>query len=130
MTIYLDVEDLLSIASIVLGSPPKVRDYGLLASAAARPATSVFGQDAYPDLASKAAALLHSVCANHALVDGNKRLAWAAAVVFIGLNNSAPVPDVDVDRAEAFMLAVADGTLTGVPAIAAELRRLGLTDLR
>ncbi|HET8682350.1 MAG TPA: Fic family protein [Micromonosporaceae bacterium] len=128
MTIYLDTEDLVSIASIVLGSPPKVRDYGLLASAAARPATSVFGQDAYPDLASRAAALLHSICGNHALVDGNKRLAWAAAVVLVGLNNGAPVSAVDVDQAEAFMLAVAGGTLTEVPAIAAELRRLGLAE--
>lgn len=128
MTIYLDTEDLISIASVVLGAPPKVRDYGLLASAAARPATSVFGQDAYPDLAGKAAALLHSICGNHALIDGNKRLAWAAAVVLIGSNNGKPIPDVDVDRAETFMLAVADGSLTEVPTIATELRRLGIVD--
>ncbi len=128
MTIYLDTEDLISIASVVLGAPPKVRDYGLLASAAARPATSVFGQDAYPDLASKAAALLHSICGNDALIDGNKRLAWAAAVVLIGLNNGRPIPDVDIDRAETFMLAVADGSLTEVLAIATELRRLGIVD--
>ncbi len=128
MTIYLETEDLISIASVVLGAPPKVRDYGLLASAAARPATSIFGQDAYPDLAGKAAALLHSLCRNHALIDGNKRLAWAAAVVFIALNNDRPVPDVDVDRAEAFMLAVADGSLTEVSAIATELRHLGVVD--
>jgi death-on-curing protein len=128
MTVYLDAEDLVGIASVVLGTPPKVRDYGLLASAAARPATSVFGQEAYPDLATKAAALLHSICGNHALIDGNKRLAWAAAVVFIGLNNGSPVPLVDVDRAEAFMLAVADGSLTDVHAIATELRRLGVVD--
>lgn len=128
MTIYLDTEDLISIASVVLGAPPKVRDYGLLASAAARPATSVFGQDAYPDLAGKAAALLHSICGNHALIDGNKRLAWAAAVVFIGLNNDRPISDVDVDRAETFVLAVADGSLTEVPTIATELRRLGIVD--
>ena len=128
MTVYLDVEDLVDIASVVLGTPPKVRDYGLLASAAARPESTIFGQEAYPDLARKAAALLHSICANHALIDGNKRLAWAAAVVFLSLNNARPVPDVDVDRAEAFMLAVADGSLSEVPAIAAELRRLGMTD--
>jgi death-on-curing protein len=128
VTDYLDAEDLVSIASIVLGTPPKVRDYGLLASAAARPATSVFGQEAYPDLAGKAAALLHSICGNHALVDGNKRLAWAAAVVFVGLNHESPVPDIDVDRAEVFMLAVADGSLTEVSAIASGLRGLGVVD--
>lgn len=128
MTTHLEVEDLLDIAGIVLRSPPKVRDFGLLASAAARPATTVFGQPAYPDLADKAAALLHSLCGNHALVDGNKRLAWAATVVFIGLNTGAAIPDVDVDHAEAFMLAVADGSLCEVAAIAAGLRRLGVVD--
>jgi death-on-curing protein len=127
MTVYLDAEDLFEIASVILGTPPKVRDYGLLASAAARPATSVFGQEAYPDLAGKAVALLHSICCNHPLIDGNKRLAWTAALVLISLNSAAPVPDVDVDRAEAFMLAVANGSLTEIPVIAAELRRLGVT---
>jgi death-on-curing protein len=125
VTIYLDVEDLLDIAATVLGSPAKVRDYGLLSSAAARPATNVFGQEAYLDLAEKAAALLHSICANHALIDGNKRLAWAAARVFLGLNGQPPA-DVDTDRAEAFMLAVADGSLAEVAAIASGLRVLGV----
>lgn len=128
MTVYLNAEDLVDIASAVLGTSPKVRDYGLLASAAARPATFMFGQEAYPDLANKAAALFHSICCNHALIDGNKRLAWAAAVVFINLNTGTPVSDVDVDRAEAFVLAVANGSLTEVPLIAAELRRLGVTE--
>ncbi|MGF1645982.1 MAG: type II toxin-antitoxin system death-on-curing family toxin [Kineosporiaceae bacterium] len=122
----LDVDDLLLVARTVLGAPPLVRDYGLLASAAARPAAVVLGQDAYPDLATKAAALLHSLCENHALIDGNERLAWTATVVFIGLNRRTSVPAVDVDRAEAFMIAVADGTLHEVGAIAGELRRLGL----
>jgi death-on-curing protein len=128
VTVYLDVEDLLDLASVVLASPPKVRDHGLLASAAARPATFVFDQEAYPDLAGKAAALLHSLCANHALIDGNKRLAWAATMVFIAMNRGTPIPDVDIDAAEAFMLAVAAGSLTEVPAIAANLRGLGVID--
>lgn len=126
MTVYLDVDDLLTIAAAVIGSPPKVRDYGLLSSAAARPQTHVFGQEAYPDLAGKAAALLHSLCANHALIDGNKRLAWAATVTFVVLNMGSRVPDVDVDAAEAMMLAVAQGTLAEVSDIANELRRLGV----
>ena len=88
--------------------------------------TSLYGQEAYPDLAVKAAALLHSICCNHALIDGNKRLAWAAAVVFISLNTERPIPRVDVDQAEAFVLAVAQGTLVEVTDIAAQLRRLGL----
>lgn len=126
MTIYLDVDDLLGIAAAVIGSPAKVRDYGLLSSAAARPQTNVFGQEAYPDLAEKAAALLHSLCANHALIDGNKRLAWAAMITFIVLNTGGGVPDVNVDDAEAMMLAVAQGTLVEVSDIAAALRRLGV----
>jgi death on curing protein len=72
MTSYLDAEDLVDIASVILGTPPKVRDYGLLASAAARPAASMFGQEAYPDLASKAAALLHSISRNPTLIDGKQ----------------------------------------------------------
>lgn len=128
MTIYLDAEDLVDIASVVLGAPPKVRDYGLLASAAARPVATIFGQEAYPDLASKAAALLHSICCNHALIDGNKRLAWAAAMVFITLNTKTSIPDVNVDRAEAFVLAVADGSITEITVVAAELRRLGVIE--
>jgi death-on-curing protein len=42
----------------------------------------VFGADAYPDLDAKAAALLHSLARNHALVDGNRRLALAAVLAF------------------------------------------------
>jgi death-on-curing protein len=128
MTIYLDAEDLVDIAAVVLGTPPKVRDYGLFPSAVARPAATMFGQEAYPDLGSKAAALLQSICGNHALIDGNERLAWAAAMVFINLNTGTSVPDVDVDRAEAFVLAVANSSLTEVPLIAAELRRLGVVE--
>ncbi|RUL92749.1 MULTISPECIES: type II toxin-antitoxin system death-on-curing family toxin [Micromonospora] len=120
---YLEVDDLVEIASIVLGETPQVRDFGLLSSAVVRPATVVFGQEAYPDIWSKAAALLHSVCMNHALIDGNKRLAWAAARVFLALNE-VPIQDVDVDQAEALVMSVAGGTLTEVPDIARELRKL------
>lgn len=120
---YLEVDDLVEIASVVLGEAPQVRDFGLLSSAVVRPAAVAFGQEAYTDLWSKAAALLHSVCMNHALIDGNKRLAWAAARVFLALNE-VPIQDVDVDQAEAFVMAVASGTLTEVSDIARELRKL------
>ena len=78
---HLTAEDLLSIAEEVLGTSA-VRDVGLLDSAAHRPQASVFGQDAYPTIHEKAAALLDAVVRHHALVDGNKRLGWAATVVF------------------------------------------------
>ena len=73
---YLDVEDLVELARLLLGNPPPIRDMGLLGSAAARPQTTVFGEDAYPDIWTKAAALLQSVVKNHPLIDGNKRLGW------------------------------------------------------
>ncbi|SCG41996.1 type II toxin-antitoxin system death-on-curing family toxin [Micromonospora inositola] len=120
---YLEVDDLMEIASIVLGETPQVRDFGLLSSAVVRPATVAFGEEAYTDLWGKAAALLHSVCMNHALIDGNKRLAWSAARVFLALNE-VPIQEVDVDQAEALMMSVASGTLTDVSDIGRELRKL------
>jgi death-on-curing protein len=79
-----------------LGVGP-VRDVGLLDSALARPRSSAFGRDAYAPLDLKAAALLHSIGGNHSLVDGNKRLAWLATVVFLDLNG--PAPDLTDDDA-------------------------------
>jgi len=83
---FLDVDDLVDLARRLLGDPPPIRDIGLLGSAAARPQTTAFGEDAYPDLVTKAAALLQSIVNNHALVDGNKRLGWLATAVFLELN--------------------------------------------
>ena len=85
---YLDLDDLVALVR-VLGAGP-VRDIGLLDSAAARPRSSAFGADAYPTVSLKAAALLHSLAKNHALVDGNKRLAWLATVVFLDINDAEP----------------------------------------
>ncbi|MDJ0770458.1 MAG: type II toxin-antitoxin system death-on-curing family toxin [Ilumatobacter sp.] len=83
---YLDLDDVIELATRLLGDPPSIRDIGLLGSAVARPRTSAFGEDAYPDLWTKAAALLQSVVENHALVDGNKRLGWLATAVFLEIN--------------------------------------------
>ena len=85
-TEFLDLDDLLALAERLLGSPAPVRDVGLLGSAVARPQTSAFGEDAYPDVWTKAAALLQSIVKNHPLVDGNKRLGWLATAVFLELN--------------------------------------------
>lgn len=84
---YLDLDDLIDLARTLLGDPPPIRDIGLLGSAVARPQTTAFGQDAYPDLTAKAAALLQSIVNNHALLDGNKRLGWLATAVFLELND-------------------------------------------
>ena len=86
MTAYLSLEDLLALVEDLQLGP--VRDLGLLASAAHRPMTTLWGQDAYLTLEEKAAALLESLVRNHALVDGNKRLGWLATVVFLDINGA------------------------------------------
>ncbi len=86
---FLDLEDLIELAKALLGDPPPIRDLGLLGSAAARPQTTAFGEEAYPDLVGKAAALLQSIVNHHPLVDGNKRLGWLATAVFLELNGVA-----------------------------------------
>jgi death on curing protein len=83
---FLELDDVVDLARMLLGDPPPIRDIGLLGSAVARPQTTVFGEDAYPDVWTKAAALLHSIVKNHALVDGNKRLGWLATAVFLEIN--------------------------------------------
>ncbi|HUZ24248.1 MAG TPA: type II toxin-antitoxin system death-on-curing family toxin [Streptosporangiaceae bacterium] len=89
-------------------------------SAAARPQATAFGKDAYPDLDAKAAALLHSLARNHALVDGNKRLALAAVIVFYGVNGRRLT--LTNDEAYDLIIGVAAGHLDSVDGIAARLR--------
>ena len=96
-----------------------MRDLGLLDAAVHRPRATVLGQDAYPDLMSKAAALLHSLAGNHPLVDGNKRLAWLATYVFCAKNGvELDPPD---DAAYDLVIAVASGALDDVGVIADRL---------
>jgi death-on-curing protein len=117
---YLDLDDLLEIARAAIGEDVAVGDYGLLESALARPRASVFGKDAYPDLHLKAAALLHSLARNHALIDGNKRLAWTACRTFLAINDhwiTAP----DDDRFN-FVIDVATGGIPELDKSAEHLR--------
>ena len=120
MIIFLDLGDLLHIAERALGHPPDARDLGLLESAVFRPQTSVLGQDAYPDLETKAAALLHSLANNHALVDGNKRMALAGTLAFLGVNGARLT--LTNDEAYDLVTAVASSVLTDVAEIAVRLR--------
>lgn len=128
MVEYLDLEDLLEIVRNATGAEPLVRDYGLLESALARPQASVFGEDAYPDLHVKAVALLHSLCVNHALVDGNKRLAFAACATFVYLNGFQ-LDATEDDRVNA-TAAIASGALTDLEKIAELLRCWSVPRLR
>jgi death-on-curing protein len=89
---------------------PVVRDVGLLDSAAHRPQASAFGKDAYPTLPAKAAALLEAVARNHALVDGNRRLAWAATAERCDLNGFELDPPT-VGEAVELVVAVAGGRM-------------------
>jgi len=118
--IFLDLEDLLHVAATTLGGDPVARDYGLLEAALARPQASALGEDAYPDLHAKAAALLHSLARNHALIDGNKRLALAAMIAFLGVNGQRLT--LTNDEAYELVMAVATGAADDVSEIAAVLR--------
>jgi death on curing protein len=104
----LTLEDVLALIGD-LGVGP-IRDIGLLDSAVHRPQASAFGADAYLGLDEKAAVLLESLVRNHALIDGNKRIGWLAAVVFYGLNNiELQAPD---DDAYNLVIAIASSTTT------------------
>ncbi|WP_026926842.1 type II toxin-antitoxin system death-on-curing family toxin [Granulicoccus phenolivorans] len=118
--IYLTLPELIHVAERTLGSPVPVRDPGLLQSALARPQATAFGVDAYATLEEKAAALLHSLARNHALVDGNKRLALAGTIAFLGVNGHRLT--LTNDEAYDLVMAVATGELDEIPALANRLR--------
>ena len=129
MTRYLSAEDALTIARIATGSTPHLRDAGLLDSACHRPSATVFGQDAYPTLIQKAAALLHSMTANHPFIAGNKRTSWLTTVVFLRDNGAEVVAPDDYDgEAARLVLAIADESLREVDGIARLLARMVVTD--
>ena len=119
MVVYLDEDDLVAAATAFLGRPPAVRDCGLLSSALARPAASMYGVEAYPALDEKAAALLLSVTKNHALIDGNKRLGWVAVRLFYALNGGRLVRPQDT--ASALGVGVAAGEIDDVETVAQKL---------
>jgi death-on-curing protein len=107
VTVYLDLEDALEQIAF-LGF--RVKDIGLLDSALARPKTSLFGEDAYPDLSTKAAAMMHSLIKNHPLMDGNKRTGWLLFVSFIAANGC--LHDMTSDEAFDLTIGLATDALT------------------
>jgi len=118
--IYPTLPELLHVAGRVLGPDVAVRDYGLLEASLARPQATAFGKDAYASLDAKAAALLHSLARNHALIDGNERLALAAVIAFCGLNGRRLT--LTNDQAYDLVMKVAAGELDQVEEIAAVLQ--------
>ncbi len=117
---YLNLDDLIELTILLLGEPAPIRDIGLLGSAAARPQTIAFGEDAYPDLWTKSAALLQSILKDHALIDGNKRLGWLATAVFLELNGQSP-SQLTNDVVYDLVYAVASGEFS-IDEIASQLR--------
>lgn len=118
--IYLTLDELLYVAERVVGPDVVVRDPGLLESALARPRATAFGQDAYSTLDEKAAALVHSLACNHALVDGNKRLSLGGLIAFYGLNGRRLT--LSNDEAYDLIIEIASGVLDSVPDIVDRLR--------
>lgn len=107
MTQYLDLEDALAqVARVGF----HVKDIGLLDSALARPKTTLFGEDAYPSLELKAAAMMHSVIKNHPMVDGNKRTSWLLLNAFLYLNGY--LFEVSTEAGLELTLGIATDTLT------------------
>lgn len=123
MTDYLTLDDVLAAAEAHRGHPAEVGDYGLLASATARPQTTVFGEDAYPTVHEKAAALLQSLATNHALIDGNKRTAFVATALFYELNGYR-LPAAAEDELFMLVMAVATRTIGSVSETARQLESL------
>ena len=119
---HLDLADLQLAAQFALGGPMEVRDWGLIESALARPRATAFGEDAYPSIWDKAAALMHSLVRNHALVDGNKRVGLTACALLLFKNDITLV--FDQDEMYDLVIAVAEGRLD-VPEIAQSLQRWG-----
>jgi death-on-curing protein len=105
---YLTLDDLFAMVERMFGTTRMVRDAGLLDASAYRPQATMFGDDLYPTVHLKAAALMESLVCNLTLIDGNKRLAFAATVVFYGLNGwRLELPHEDA--AVGLVLAVAKG---------------------
>lgn len=117
---FLTPADIYEIAERVLGRKPDVRDRHLLRVAAARPLLAAFGEEAYPTLFDKAAALLHALAAHHLFYDGNKRTATQAVTRFLLGNGLAPT--WNDEQMAAFVLEIAQNQ-HDVPAVAVWLSR-------
>lgn len=110
--IHLTVDIVKEIHDAVLagfGGSGGIRDEGLLHSAVAAPQATFGGESPFADLAEVAAAYLFYICRNHPFIDGNKRAAMTAAIVFLRLNGIEPAPDSD--KWEALVLEVASSRL-------------------
>jgi death on curing protein len=116
--IYINEQVTLASSKIhtIVDGKRKVRDMGLLEAAAGRPMTTVFGEDAYPTLQEKAAALLHSIARNHPFADGNKRTATVAALFMLGVNGLCVTWDASEALTTIVEMAEGEGDVTSFAA--------------
>jgi death-on-curing protein len=122
VTEFLTADDALEVARLVTGEPPRVRDFGDLDAALARPRQTQDGRELFPDIWDKAAALMESLGRSYALVDGNKRLTWNATWYFLGMNGHPLAEPLDEEAAFQFMYDLVRGRITA-PAIAERLQK-------
>jgi death-on-curing protein len=122
---YLTYDEAITVANVATGMIVEVRNPNALASAVARPEAGLFGQELYPDLWTKAAALLHSLTANHPLKDGNKRLGFGVTAVFLHVNGH-PLT-LDEDTAYNLVMDIASGVVDDVDIISKKLQARSLT---
>jgi death on curing protein len=122
VTYFLTTDDALEVASLVTGEPARVRDFTELTAAVTAPQQTADGQDVYPGIWDKAAALMEGLGRSYALVDGNKRLTWNATWLFLGVNGYPLAEPLDEEAAQQFMYDLVRGRLTGA-GIASGLRR-------
>ena len=123
---FLNLQDLIEIGESLIPDF-RIRDKGLLESAAMRPQTTIYGEDAYPLFEEKVASLIHSLARNHALIDGNKRIAWSAGRIFCLMNGFDL--KMHIDEAEKMILEIAKGEIE-VQEIANILRKFITEDGR
>ena len=113
MTRYLSLAEVLKLHGLIIGKSggsDGLRDLGMLESALGQPRQTFGGEDLYPSLTSKAAALGFSLIMNHPFIDGNKRVGHAATEAVLMLNGFELA--AEIDDAEAEILAVAAGQRT------------------
>jgi death-on-curing protein len=109
---YLTLEEIISLQEKLIaqsGGSTGLRDRSALESAVAQPEMSFGGEDLYPTMADKAAALAHSLIENHCFVDGNKRVGHAAMEVFLVINGYEV--EAPIDEQEQIVLSVASGIM-------------------
>jgi death-on-curing protein len=119
---YLTTDEVIGIALRYAGDHAIVRNRFFLESAVGQPTMTMFGEDLYPDLASKAAALWYSIDHNQPFMDGNKRTSIMSTVAFLDLNDHRYT--LEDDELYDVAMRVATGSIKDAAALAVVLREV------